>query len=148
MSGLSFDANCLIEEHDAVTGELLSREMVHNKIPDIGINAILGLISGNGQLPVSYFAVGTGTTTPAAADVALGTERFRALTTQKFITGASLVVKFYLDTNSANGYTLTEAGLFDLAAGGDLFAHVIYTGKAKTSSNTISFSWSINAVSI
>ena len=147
MSGIVFEANCTIEERDAVTGEVLSVQKVHNKVPDVGITSILGLLCGNGQLPIGYFAVGTGTTTPAHGDTALGTEVFRTSVTQQIISGATLMVKLYLDTNSANGYTLTEAGLFDLPTGGDLFAHQVYAGVAKTSANEITYTWSINAVS-
>lgn len=147
MSGLTFDANCMIEARDAKTGKVLHKQAVHNKIPNIGLTSILNLLSGTGQLPIAYFAVGSGNVAPAAGDTALGTERYRAATASEVVSGSTLTVSFVLGTGSANGYTLTEAGLFDLSSGGDLFARITYAGVAKTSSITLTYTWTINAAS-
>ena len=130
-----------------MTGELISMEKVHNKVPDAGITGILGVLAGTGQGPIAYFAVGTGTTAPARTDTAMQTEVYRGSVTQQIVAGPTLMIKYYLDTNSANGTTLTEAGLFDVGTGGVLFAHQVYSGVAKTSSNTVTFTWNINCTS-
>ena len=141
-STLVFDCNCIIEEHDAKTGRLIGKEAVHNKITDVGITAIL-----NGQFPPAFFGVGSGTSTPSGGDIALGTEQFRASVTMVSVIGPTMTVKFYLDGNSGNGCTLTEAGLFSQASGGPMFARITYAAKVKTSASTITFTWLINGCS-
>jgi hypothetical protein len=141
-STLVFDCNCIIEEHEAATGRLISREAVHNKITDVGITAIL-----NGQFPPAYFGVGSGTGAPSGGDLVLGTERFRAVVTQVSVLGPTMTLKFYLDVNSGNGNTLTEAGLFGQSSGGPMFARITYAAKVKTSASTVTYTWLVNGAS-
>lgn len=52
---------------------------------------------------------------------------------------------YYLGSGSANGNTLGEAGLFNAASGGTMFARVKLSPTiVKTSSIAVTFTWTIN----
>jgi hypothetical protein len=81
-------------------------------------------------------------------DTTLGTEVFRDVFTSKTYAAGQIIIKYFLASGSANGNTLTEAGLFgDDATGaadsGTLFARVVHSGVAKTSSIAITYTWTI-----
>jgi len=145
---ITITENVDIEEFDAASGKLLSVQHVHNKVTVNGQLWLMNLIAGTSTY-LHYFAIGTSATAPTAADTTLTAEVFRDQVTQYVTSSANnsgtavgtLVVKYYLGTGSANGVTLQEAGVLDAASSGNLFSHVTYTGIAKTSSNTITYTW-------
>lgn len=133
----------------------------HNRIVDVGLKALRDLIvypvalpAGTPQLSLpgmtpDFMAVGTSGAIVTAGDVALGAEVFRKSITQKLIDSASLaggVWKLFLDTTEANGNTLREAGLYDLASGNAnarLWGRVTYADWVKTSSGGLTITWTL-----
>jgi hypothetical protein len=121
----------------------------HNLVVTSGKNLIrdlLGIVAGVTGL--NYFAIGTDNTAVVVGDTTLGTEVFRDVFTSKTYAAGQIIIKYFLASGSANGNTLTEAGLFgDDATGaadsGTLFARVVHSGVAKTSSIAITYTWTI-----
>lgn len=146
--------NVLIEVHDAATGRLLRSEERHNLVTLRGRNLIRDLLywisAGDDPRPsgINYFALGTGTVQPQAGDTALQTEVFRDTFTQRVKSDGQTVYKYYLASTAANGYTLTEAGLFGdgataTAGSGALYARVTFPGIVKTSAIAVTFAWTL-----
>ncbi len=85
---------------------------------------------GTGLAGPQYFAVGTGSGTPAATDTQLFAEYYRAAYSTTAINGNQIDVSTLFQSNVANT-TYTEAGLFGNGAtatanSGALFAHALY----------------------
>jgi hypothetical protein len=89
-------------------------------------------------------AVGTGSGTPASGDTALGTEVFRDVITQVTTSAASMVVRYYLGPNDANGHTLREAGLFNAPSAGTLYARRLFASPiVKTIDLAVTIEWTL-----
>ena len=138
-------ANLTTEVRDAETGQLLQVQRKRNLVVNAGLNLIRDLLDGDAPAGITHFAVGTGATAVAASQTALVTETFRAAVTQSISDAQQLTVKYFLPSGSANGGTLAEVGLFNAASTGTMFARaVLATTIAKTSSITVTFTWTIS----
>ena len=123
-----------------VNGRLWSRR--GNLVVLDGIYDILDLMVGQGSIP-SYIAVGTGTTAPADTDTALENEVYRTSLADSYRSGNQAIFSAFIDAGSANGYTLSEVGLF--AGDGRLIARALIDPPInKNSSMTITVDWVIN----
>lgn len=142
---VSLSANVAITVHDAETGAVLERQEAHNLVVNTGLNLIRDLLDGDAVAGITHFAVGTGTAAVAATDTTVSTEVFRAAVTSRTSNAQQLVVSYYLPSGSANGNTLTNAGLLNAAAAGTLFARVKFASSiVKTASIAVTFTWTIN----
>ncbi len=142
---VALDVNLAVEVNDADTGELLHREELHNLVVDSGLNLIRDLLDGDAPAGLTHMAVGTGSTAAAAGNTTLGTEVYRGAVTQRVSTSKTLVVKWFVSSTQANGSTLAEAGIFNAASAGTMFARaVLATTISKSSAITVSLTWTIN----
>ena len=145
MEVLGLDVNVEILVHDANTGQLIDRMRYHNLVPLAGRNAIRDfLFSGTAGGNISHFAFGTGLSDPAASDTALQAEVYRAAITKKISNTGQVQYQQFLSSSQCNGYSLTEAGIFNNSVGGTLFARVKHQAIAKTASITVTYNWTIN----
>lgn len=96
-------------------------------------NAGLTALLTNGDDTFLYFAVGTGTTTPTAADTALAAELVRVAVTASVISANELEIQAFLTNSQGNG-TLTEYGIWTAAAAGTLLARGLFTTALTKSS--------------
>lgn len=97
---------------------------------------------------ISHAAVGTSTTAPATGDTALGSESLRVaigtFTTSNLTSNPpSWRGEVSFATNQANT-TLGEIGLFNSSSGGTMLARATYATIDKTTSNTLSISYTIS----
>ena len=100
-------------------------------ITNNGLELIADLVESSGTHP-THLAVGTGTTTPVATDTTLETETGRYALDATVKAGARKVrYRYELDTTEENGNTLTEVGVFNAGAAGDILNRTTYTGIAK-----------------
>lgn len=144
-SPFKVSVNVIKEVHD-LSGKLLRKEETHNLFVDAGLNLVRDLFNNVSVTGFDRFAIGTGTTAVTASDTQLETEVFRDSFTQKTSTAKTLTIKYFLASGSANGNTITEAGIFgngatDTANSGTLCARVIQTADAKTSSESWTYTW-------
>lgn len=119
----------------------------NNLVTTVGKNVVRDLLLGTGRAPQAI-AVGTGTTAATEGDTALENEVFRGEITRRKTGNSAGDAVFYLllGTNDANGYTLTEIGLFDspVSGGGNLIARAANFGSlAKTSAIEATVYWEI-----
>lgn len=124
-------------------GRLLQRQQVHNLVVTAGKNLIRDHLYGDSVAGLTHFAVGSGTAIPLVTDVVLQTEVFIDTLTSKTKDVGKLTCAYYLGTSSANGYTLSEAGLFNAADEGAMYARAIYTGIQKTALIAVNYTWEV-----
>jgi len=142
--GLRLRVNLTVDVHDAVTGQLRSRQQMHNLVVTAGRNLVRDLLKGDSSAILTHLALGTGTTAVAAADTTLDTEVFRDALTSLTAGASTLTCTYYLATGSANGNTLAEAGLLTAASGGTLYARALLASTiAKTAAISVTFAWTL-----
>lgn len=136
--------NLVAETRDVATGAIVARQEVHNLVTAAGLDLIRDYMNSGGAAGITHFAVGTGTTPATAGDTALGAEVTRQVVTSKTPGVASLVVRYYLGSTTANGSTLTEVGLFDAAVAGTLYCRALLAGSiVKTAAISVTFIWTL-----
>jgi hypothetical protein len=142
--GCACRMNLTVVVTDATTGRELSRQSTHNAVVTAGRNLIRDLLYGASSAQITHFALGTNNTAVVATDTALGSEVFRDTLTSRVADEATLTVKYYLASGSANGNTLKEAGLLTALSGGTLYARSVLASEiVKTSSIAITFTWEL-----
>lgn len=141
--GLPLRANVTVEIRDAA-GRLISTQRQHNLVVTAGRNLVRDLLSNASSARLTHLALGTGTATVAATDTTLGTEVFRGALTSLTASAGKLTAVYYLGTGSANGHTLSEAGLFTASSGGTLYARALLASTiAKTAAISATFTWEL-----
>ena len=126
---------------DARTDRVLARSVQPNIITDDGLDHMRGILGCNVDF-MTDMAVGTGSTAPSATDSSLDTEVFRNEIARRVPTAANLRMQMFLGTGDANGFTLSEAGIFNAATGGDMFSRVlIVPAIVKTVAITVTLTW-------
>lgn len=139
-------------------GSEVDRRSVRNTVVTAGRAWVLehilgsGIFGGNTTAPLSYMAIGTGTVAPATSDTALGSE-----TTRKAITAGGTFVTSNLTSNppsweadcsyatNEGNTTLAEVGLLNSSSSGTMLARATFGTINKTTSNTLSISYTISA---
>lgn len=122
----------------------LGRERVHNLVPLSGRNLIRDFMAGDPVSGLTYLAIGTDGTPPAASDVALGAEVHRAPFTSLSKGTGQLTITYYLGSTVANGSTLREVGVFGNGAtatpgSGTLYLRAVHSAIAKTASLAVTY---------
>jgi hypothetical protein len=93
----------------------------------------------------SYIAVGTGTTAPTEGDTALEAEVARGLAQRARLSGADSN-KVQFQTIFGRGVVvgdITEAGIFDADAGGNMFNRSTFTAIPVTADQALLINWQI-----
>jgi hypothetical protein len=101
---------------------------VDNLVVNNGLGMMASLLIGESS-PLSYHAIGTGTTTPAATDTQLTTEVSRRAITYKITSGDTVIVQTYFLAALCT-YNLKEGGVYGGSASasansGTLFSHYL-----------------------
>jgi hypothetical protein len=91
---------------------------------------------------LTHFALGTSASPVSGNDTILGNEVYRAVISSKNVVSNKHLSTVFLDYDTGNGNTYTEAGLFvgvaDMTANsGTLFSRVALAPFEKTSSKTL-----------
>lgn len=142
---VNVSANVQVTVQDAATGAILAQQEHQNLVVSGGLNLIRDLLDGDSVAGLTHFAVGTGTTAVASTQTTLGNQVFRDTVTQRTSNTQQLIVSYYLASGSANSNTLSEAGLFNSASGGTMFARVLLSPAiTKTAAIAVTFNWAIN----
>ncbi len=132
-------------------GEIVD-EIVHNTVVTAGRRWVLQQLESTDHATaqnLSHMAVGTSTTAPATSDTALGNESSRiainSFTTSNLTSNPpSWRAEASWNTNQANT-TLGEVGMFNSSSGGTMLSRATFPTLNKTTSNTLSISYTISA---
>jgi len=98
-------------------------------------------LTGN---PPSHVAIGTGTSGVADSDTQLGNEVYRNVITQKTVAAGIISWKFFVPSVAANGYTLSEACIFNssgLVPVPPMLSRVTHTPFLKTANISVTYTW-------
>lgn len=145
----------------AKTNKILRQIAVKNTITYRGLNAPLYLLAQDGIVVADYritqLWAGTNSTPPSRSDIGLGSALPTDPSTGGLVTlsaanrsisepTSELLITASLDTAHANGYSLSEVGLF--LANGQMFARQVHPTIPKTGAITVSYSWRIATTAI
>jgi len=126
----------------SLIGEFATPNIVVNN----GKAQAAGLINGVVTNFFEYLAIGTGTTTPAAADSGLAAEvgtRGSATCTRQTTTvtndTAQLVATFTFNGSTA----LTESGIFDSSSSGSMLTRATYAAINVASGDSLQLTWKV-----
>lgn len=86
-----------------------------------------------------YWAVGTGTTPETKQDTQLENEVFRDAVDEVLVSVNRVLFRCYLSTADANGYNISEFGLFDSSSGGTMLFRKTFAPIGKTADIDIWF---------
>ena len=123
-------------------GKIKQRETIHNLIVTVGVNAIVEqLVAAPAIDPPTHMGIGTGSTAPAAGQTALsGTELDRNAFTSKNRSGAVLTMVADWAAGDGTG-AITEAGIFNAASTGDMYARATFSAINKAAGDTLQITW-------
>ena len=123
------------------TGNLKSATKVPNLVVTVGKNYIASRMVGTASTVMSHMAIGTGTGTPIAGDVNLGTEAYRASIT---IAASTNTVTSTATFSAGNGTgAITEAGIFNAASAGTMLCRTVFSVVNKDAGDTMSITWTV-----
>ena len=136
----------LYDEHGAIKDE----RHLDNLIVDSGLEGVAfriaphdGSVTSNS--PWNYIATGTGVTPPASGDTALQLEIARIQDpVANYTTTSGKQVKLQVSFAPGIGTgVISESGLFNAAAGGDMLARQSFAPIVKGASDTLTVTWVI-----
>ena len=122
----------------ALNGELVKE--VPNLVVTSGKEFVASRMKDATTTAMSHMAVGSGSTTPAAGDTALGSELDRQALTSTTVSSNEVT---YVATFGAGDGTgaITEAGLFNAASGGDMLCRTTFAVVNKGASDSMTITW-------
>jgi len=127
-------------------GDLKSAIKVPNLVVTVGKNYIASRMVGTAATVMSHMAIGTGTSTPIAGDVNLGTEAYRASIT---IAASTNTVTSTATFAAGNGTgAITEAGIFNYGtyaasptSGQFMLCRTTFPAVNKAAGDSIAITW-------
>lgn len=123
------------------------RYVAHRCRPNLvvtGGKALIAAILARKADSISHIALGTSATPADAAQTALLGEAFRKSLTSTTSAGQLATFYAYIPASQANGNTYQEAGLFNAATGGTMLARATFGPVAKSTTISITISWTIS----
>lgn len=130
----------LSDEH----GQVKEKITVKNLVVQTGRNFIAHRMASAGNAVMSHMSIGTGTTAAQLSDTTLQTETARVALTSTTVSANTVqyVATFPTGTpSSANA--ISEAAIFNNAAGGEMLCRTVFGVINKTTLDTLSITWTI-----
>jgi hypothetical protein len=126
-------------------GNVKETKKIKNLVVNAGKAQVAGLINGSVTGTFTYIAIGTGTTSPAASDTALGNEVTRAsATVGRTTTNVTNDTATWSATFSfSSSYAITEAGIFNASTGGTLLARQTFSAVNVVSGDQLTINWKL-----
>jgi len=136
--------NVTIAKVSVRSGRLREVVRVHNLVTNIGLDQLRDALAGDPVTFPTHIALGTGSTGPSSGDSALEAEVYRDAITQVTRPATGHVrYRQYLSSQDANGHALAEAGLFNAAVAGVLYARVTFPADEKTNAEAWTLTWDV-----
>jgi len=142
---LAVKGHVLIEVWDA-EGKLREIREFDNLVMDAGEDALATLFIGGAASPFDYIAIGTSNTTPADTQTALGDEISTgggARTQDASPSVSGNVATVSVTYNFTDSLAIQEAGLFNAASGGDMFARQTFAVVNVGNGDSMTITWNI-----
>lgn len=123
-------------------GQVVDQREFNNLVVDAGKNLIASRLVGITDDVMSHMAVGSGTTTPAASDVALETELDRVALDSSIASDNDIAYVATYGPSVATG-SLSEAGLLNADVGGTMLCRTTFPVVSKGETDTLTVSWTV-----
>jgi hypothetical protein len=129
-------------QHLDADGNLKGEHYVNNLVVTTGKNYIASKMVATTNSPVSmtHMAIGTGTTTPAAGDTALGTQTGRVTLAGSSVASNAITYTATFPAGTGSG-AITEAGIFNASSGGTMLCRTTFPVVNKASGDSIAITW-------
>lgn len=126
-------------------GELKHSSEVENLVTTVGKNLVADQLLAAPTLgKPTHMAVGHGAVAPAPGDTTLGAEDARVALTSKTRTGNVVTMVGDFGAGVATGVAISEAGLFDAAAAGNMSNRVTFGPyPTKGAGDTLRITWTL-----
>ena len=115
---------------------------VNNLVVTTGKNFVASRIKDATASAMSNMAIGTGSTSPAAGDTALGNESARVALTSTTVTNADVAYVASFGAGTGTG-AITEAGLFNASSSGTLFCRTTFSVVNKGADDSMTITWTV-----
>ena len=143
----------MINDSIKVTGELkltLTRPDGHVKheviIPNLvvttGKNYIASRMKDASATAMSHMAIGTGSTSAAAGDTALGSEAGRVALTSTTVSTNNVAYVATFPAGTGTG-AITEAGILNASSSGTLLCRTVFSVINKAAADTLGITWTV-----
>lgn len=129
-------------QHFGADGELKAEHKVKNLVVTTGKTYIASKMVATTNSPVSmtHMAIGTGSTTPAAANTALGSQTGRVGLSGNSPSANAITYTATFPAGTGDG-AITEAGIFNASSGGTMLCRTTFPVVNKASGDTIAVTW-------
>lgn len=132
----------LIELFDE-NGALKERREVSNLVVTTGKNVFTDRMkAAPAKAAMTHMAVGTGNTAAAAGDTTLQTELARVALTSTTVTANQIAYVGTFPAGTGTG-ALTEAGILNNVAGGDLLCRTVFGVNTKNAGDSLTITWTV-----
>ena len=98
--------------------------------------------ASGGSAIMSHMGIGSGSTSAAAGDTALGSQLGRVALTSTGISGAVLTYTASFAAGTGTG-AVTEAGLFNASSSGTMLCRTVFSVVNKGSSDSMTITWTV-----
>jgi hypothetical protein len=123
-------------------GKVLQKLEVPNLVVTTGKNYIASKIVATTNSPASmtHMAIGTGTSSPAAGDTALGTQTGRVSLSGSSVSSNAITYTATFPAGTGDG-AITEAGIFNASSAGTMLCRTTFPVVNKASGDTLAITW-------
>lgn len=126
--------------HTNSAGEKLADFEVKNLVVTTGKNYIASRMVGTSSAVMTHMGIGTGTSSPADADTALGTQTGRVVLSGSAVVNNSITYTATFPAGTGSG-AITEAAIFNQSTGGTMLCRTTFPVVNKASGDTIAVTW-------
>ena len=123
-------------------GNIKQTIMVPNLVVTVGKTFIASRMVGTSAATMSHMAIGTSSTTPAAANTTLGAEAGRV--TLASATSSTNVVSYSATFGAGTGTgAIVEAGILNAGTAGTLLCRTTFSVINKGANDTLTINWNV-----
>jgi hypothetical protein len=138
----------MFEENMKLTGRLqiaLNGEVVQNVdnlVVTVGKNFVASRMKDATATAMSHMGIGSGSSSAAAGDTALGNQLDRNALTSTTVTNNEVVYAATFAAGEGTG-AVTEAGIFNASTSGTLLCRTVFSTVNKGAADSLSITWTV-----
>jgi hypothetical protein len=123
-------------------GKIKQEVEVPNLVVTTGKNFIASRMKDATATAMTHMAIGTGSTSAAAGNTALGSEAGRVALTSTTVTDNAVAYVASFPAGTGTG-AITEAGLLNASSSGTLLCRTVFSVINKASGDTLGITWTV-----
>ena len=138
----------MFEENMKLTGklEILLNDKVVQKVDNLvvtaGKNFVASRMKDATATAMSHMGIGSGSSSAAAGDTALGNQLDRNALTSTTVTNNEVVYAATFAAGEGTG-AVTEAGIFNAASSGTLLCRTVFSTVNKGAADSLAITWTV-----